>query len=221
MRSSLRPSARAIVRPICATSRLWVRRTRKWSPSGATNTWVLWRSRRKATEWMIRSRSRWKMSRGPRGPSSRSGWSRPRERAGSAATLAASLIRCRVAQSCRSGNWSSGTRRSRRFRGRSAKISASDGTAERADHQPRLLAALRDIARNAVEQGRGDASSAGGTGREAPRRWARWRAEATISSWPSPPHSGSVSGRVWQGHIERAAAPSRPGRVEARCGWIE
>ena len=77
VRSSLSPSARAIVRPICATSRLWVSRTRKWSPSGATKTCVLWRSRRNGTEWMIRSRSRWKASRGPRLVRSSSACRRP------------------------------------------------------------------------------------------------------------------------------------------------
>src|SRR5439155_25097748 len=43
-----------------------VRRTRKWSPSGEMNTWVLCLSRLKAFEWTIRSRSRWN--------SVRSGW---------------------------------------------------------------------------------------------------------------------------------------------------
>src|SRR4051812_33806387 len=45
-------------RAICATSMLWVRRVRKLSPSWKTKTWVLYWRRRKAREWMIRSRSR-------------------------------------------------------------------------------------------------------------------------------------------------------------------
>ena len=77
-----------MVRPICATSRLWVRRTRKWSPSGATKTWVLCRRRRNGIEWMIRSRSRWKASRGPRSVRSSSACRRPRLRLGSAARCA-------------------------------------------------------------------------------------------------------------------------------------
>src|SRR5215212_8702987 len=40
-------------------SRVWVRRVRKWSPSGEMNTWVLCLRRRKAFECTIRSRSRW------------------------------------------------------------------------------------------------------------------------------------------------------------------
>ena len=35
-----------MVRAICATSNVCVSRVRKWSPSEARNTWVLWESRR-------------------------------------------------------------------------------------------------------------------------------------------------------------------------------
>ena len=47
---------------------------------GAMKTCVLWRSRRNAIEWMIRSRSRWKSSRGPRSIPLCSWWSRPLRR---------------------------------------------------------------------------------------------------------------------------------------------
>src|SRR3990170_5667040 len=75
VRSSLRSRARAMVRAIWATSRVWVRRVTKWSPCAATNTWVLCLRRRKALLWMTRSRSRWNSVRTEEGSSGRS---RPR-----------------------------------------------------------------------------------------------------------------------------------------------
>src|SRR5712692_8499834 len=59
-RSSFSSSALAMVRATWVTSSVWVRRIRKWSPSGARKTWVLCASRRKALAWRMRSRSRWK-----------------------------------------------------------------------------------------------------------------------------------------------------------------
>ena len=47
-----------MVRAIWDTSRVWVRRVRYKSPSGERKTWVFCLSRRKALQWMIRSRSR-------------------------------------------------------------------------------------------------------------------------------------------------------------------
>ena len=75
VRSSFRRSARATPRAIPAASSVCVSRVRKWSPSGSTKTCVLWRRRRNALEWTIRSRSRWN---GVRRRHSSSGASRPR-----------------------------------------------------------------------------------------------------------------------------------------------
>ncbi len=72
---------------ICATSRLCVRRERKWSPSVVMKTCVLWVSRRKAEEWTIRSRSRWN---GVRVADEASAIRRPRDRDGSVANGARS-----------------------------------------------------------------------------------------------------------------------------------
>src|SRR3954451_10670174 len=75
VRSSFRRSARATPRAIPGASSVCVSLVRKWSPSGSTKTCVLWRSRRNAFEWTIRSRSRWN---GVRKRHSSSGASRPR-----------------------------------------------------------------------------------------------------------------------------------------------
>src|SRR3990172_5724566 len=63
VRSSFRRRARQMERAIWETSMVWVRRGREWSPSWFTKTWVLYSRRRKAAEWMTRSRSRWKTER--------------------------------------------------------------------------------------------------------------------------------------------------------------
>ena len=47
-----------MVRLICVTSSVCVSRVRWWSLVWETSTWVLYISRRKAVEWMMRSRSR-------------------------------------------------------------------------------------------------------------------------------------------------------------------
>ena len=52
-------SSAAMVREICATSMVCVRRVRKWSESRRVKTCVLFSSRRKARAWITRSRSRW------------------------------------------------------------------------------------------------------------------------------------------------------------------
>ena len=51
-------SAPATVRAICATSSVCVRRLRKWSEKRVVKTCVFASSRRKAREWITRSRSR-------------------------------------------------------------------------------------------------------------------------------------------------------------------
>ncbi len=59
--------AAATSRAICATSMVWVRRERKWSEAREVKTWVLPARRRKARDWTMRSRSRWKAVRAGRG----------------------------------------------------------------------------------------------------------------------------------------------------------
>ena len=58
-----RLAARAIPVATCATSTAWVSRVRRWSSSGAMNTWHFPASRRHGRECLMRSRSRSKHSR--------------------------------------------------------------------------------------------------------------------------------------------------------------
>src|SRR3954452_7904130 len=108
-RSSFRRSARATVREIWVTSSVWVRRVRKWSPSGETKTCVLCLSRRNALACTIRSRSRCSGERSPQSSSAR----RRRaghERAASGASSASSHARRRSASERATGpGWACGS----------------------------------------------------------------------------------------------------------------
>src|SRR3954451_4754976 len=100
VRSSFRRRARATPRAIPAASSVCVSRVRKWSPSGSTKTCVLCRSRRKALEWTMRSRSRWN---GVRRRHSSSTASRPRvsyERTASDESHCSSCSRTASAKPC-------------------------------------------------------------------------------------------------------------------------